>query len=252
MNAEQLRRLEINGGTVTADSTWRLSLSPLLTGYANAQLDDYGNGRSRRHYPWQPGLSMSLQARFSHNADELVGTAGFGFWNAPFGDPTIPFPALPQATWFFYASPPNDLPLASEGSGQGWFAATIDATTWQAWAMAPLAPLVLLLNQLHQLRRLIWPKVQQGLGISFMPIKNDLQQWHEYKLSWQPNGCAFYVDGDCLLRTKHSPRGPLGFVCWIDNQYMIATSNGRFRSGTLPVSTPQWLEIDNLHITPSL
>jgi hypothetical protein len=251
MDVEQLRRLEINGGRITAVSPLRLTLPIIASGYADAQIDDYGNGRSRRHYSWRPGLEMSLQARFSHNADQLMGTAGFGFWNAPFGDPTIPLPAFPQATWFFYASPPSNLPLAPHSPGQGWFASTLDATTWKAWSMAPLAPIVLLLNQIQTLRRFIWPKVQQGLGISFMPITTDIRQWHEYKLSWQPHGCTFYVDSDCVLQTTHSPRGPLGFVCWLDNQYMVATSNGRFRAGTLPISTRQWLEIDHLRIIPS-
>jgi hypothetical protein len=214
-------------------------------GYTDAQIDDY-SGRSRRHYPWQPGVELSLQARFSHSVNDLVGTAGFGFWNAPFGDPTVPWPTLPQAVWFFYASPPNDLPLASTGPGRGWFAATLDATTSRALAMAPFAPIVLLLNQITAVRRQLWPRVQQRLGISFAPIELDMTAWHDYRLLWRAEGSAFFVDGRLLLQTPHSPCGPLGFVCWLDNQYMVATANGRFRWGTLPVNTNQWLEVQNL------
>ena len=189
-----------------------------------------------------------MRARFSHEAEDLVGTAGFGFWNAPFGDPTVPWPTLPQATWFFFGSPPNDLPLAHNAPGQGWFAATLDATTWRALRIAPLAPAVLLLNQFGGLRRRIWPWVQKQLQISFQPIAQRMTDWHAYKLDWQQSGCSFWVDGTLIHKTPFSPRGPLGFVCWIDNQYLVATASGRFRWGTLPVQSPQFLEVDDLQI----
>lgn len=242
-----LRHLEINGGQVKTGHLLRCTLPAIMDGYADAQVDDYG-GRTRRHYPWQPGISLSLQARFSHNRDALVGTAGFGFWNAPFGDPTVPWPALPQAVWFFFGSSPTDLPLASHGLGQGWFAATLDATTAQALLMAPLTPFVLLLNQITAVRRRLWPWVQQRLGISFAPINVAMREWHDYRLLWQPEGCHFFVDNQLLLQTPHSPRGPLGFVCWLDNQFMVVRADGRFRWGTLPVTTKQWLEVQNLKL----
>ena len=102
----------------------------------------------RGQYPWSPGTRLRLRARFSHPPDQLIGTAGFGFWNAPFGDPTVRRPALPQACWFFFASAPTDLPLAPAGPGRGWFAATMDATGGSALALIPLAPALLLLNQI--------------------------------------------------------------------------------------------------------
>ena len=248
MKQPTLRHLQINGGIVESGPPLRLHLPAVEQSYADAQVDDYG-GRSRRHYPWRPGVELALQARFSHGVNDLVGTAGFGFWNAPFGDPTVPWPALPQAAWFFYASPPNDLPLAPAGPGRGWFAATLDATTGQALLMAPFAPFVLLVNRITAVRRRFWPWLQQRLGISFASIEEDMVAWHDYRLVWRPEGSAFFVDGRPLLQTRHSPRGPLGFVCWLDNQYMVATANGRFRWGTLPVETDQWLEVQNMSIT---
>ncbi len=215
-------------------------------GYANAQIDDCV-GR-RKAYPWRPGTQLTLRARFSHEANELVGTAGFGFWNAPFGDPTVPWPMLPQATWFFFGSPPNDLPLAQSEPGRGWFAATLDATTWRAISLIPLAPPVLLLNQFSSLRRKIWPWVQKKLQISFQPIAEPMTEWRDYQLNWRKIGCDFLVNGRLIHQTPFSPRGPLGFVCWMDNQYMVATANGRFRWGTLPIETSQWLEVENLKI----
>jgi hypothetical protein len=77
-----------------------------------------------------------------------------------------------------------------------------------------------------------------------------MTEWHTYQLIWRKSGCEFLVDGRLIHQTTFSPRGPLGFVCWIDNQYMVATANGRFRWGTLPVKQQQWLEIDALAIVP--
>lgn len=249
--AGNFRFLEMNGGQVLGERPYPLhplkfQLPICLTGYTNAQIDDC-LGR-RKAYPWRPGTQLKLRACFSHEAAQLVGTAGFGFWNAPFGDPTVPWPGLPQAAWFFFGSPPNDLPLAQHGLGQGWFAATLDATTWQAVCLTPLAPPVLLLNQFARLRRKIWPWVQKYLQISFQPIAATMADWHEYQLIWRESGCDFLLDGRLIHQTPFSPRGPLGFVCWIDNQYMVATANGRFRWGTLPVTTPQFLELDALQI----
>lgn len=245
------RILEMNGGAVRGErpyspNPFTLHLPPCANGYTDAQIDDCVG--ARRDYPWQPGTHLSLRARFSHEADRLVGTAGFGFWNAPFGDPSKPVPTLPQATWFFFGSPPTDLPLAQAGPGQGWFAATLDATTWRALAIAPLAPPVLLLNQFAALRRRIWPWVQKRLQIFCQPIEENMSDWHEYQLFWRKSGCEFWVDGCLSHHTPFSPRGPLGFVCWIDNQFMVATANGRFRWGTIPVAAAQFLEVENLQI----
>jgi hypothetical protein len=244
------RLLELNGGFVEMGPPLRLTLPPVAAGYADAQIDDYGLPaiRRRRDYPWQPGVRLRLQARFSHEAGALQGTAGFGFWNAPFGDPTVPRPALPQAVWFFYASAPSDLPLPPAGPGRGWFMATIDATRPAALALAPTAPLALLLHQLPPLRRRLWPFIRRCLGISFRPLSLTMSNWHSYELRWQTTGSTFIVDGQTLFRTPHAPRGPLGFVAWLDNQYMILTPTGRIGWGILATGQTQWLELAALQI----
>jgi hypothetical protein len=249
-NPDTWRRLEINGGLVATGPSLRLALPPLALGYADAQLDDYGLPavKRRRDYPWQPGVRLSLRARFSHEAGVLQGTAGFGFWNAPFGDPTVPWPALPQAVWFFYASTPSDLPLPLSGPGRGWFVATIDAARPAALALAPAAPLALLLHQLPPLRRRLWPFIRRRLGISFEPLTAVMTAWHHYELHWETAGSTFKVNGQTVFRTPHAPRGPLGFVAWLDNQYMVVTVNGRMRWGTLTTSETQWLELAGLKI----
>lgn len=256
MGKRQFRHLEINGGIVTGERPMRLLLPPVPQGYADAQINDYGpDGAkmkwSRGHFPWRPGVKLSLSARFSHPVAELAGTAGFGFWNAPFGDPSIRWPALPQATWFFYASPATNLPLALSGPGRGWFASTLDATTASALALAPFAPMVLLLHQSARLRRRIWPAVRRRLRISYAQIAADITDWHTYELHWLPHGCRFYVDGRTVLQTPFTPRGPLGFVCWLDNQYMVVTIRGRVSWGVLSTQQTQWLEVADLNLEES-
>lgn len=236
-----MRYLEIGGGRVEflADGGQRLWLPATGRSYADAQLDDYG-GLKRRAYPHRPGTSLSLVARFSHPAGTLLGTAGFGFWNAPYGDPAVRWPVLPQAVWFFYASAPNDLPF---GPGRGWFAATMDAGRGRALAWAPFAPVVILLNRRAAWRKRLWPAVQSGLGIRYALLPGDMTDWHSYWLDWTPAGCQFKVDDQLILQTPFAPRGPLGFVAWLDNQYLIASPTGRIAAGLLPLSHPQWLEI---------
>jgi hypothetical protein len=57
------------------------------------------------------------------------------------------------------------------------------------------------------------------------------------------------VDSQEVLRALTPPRGPLGFVTWIDNQYAIATPRGRLRFGAL-ATNEQWLELASFSIQP--
>ncbi|MGB1253019.1 MAG: hypothetical protein ACPG8W_20565 [Candidatus Promineifilaceae bacterium] len=213
--------------------------------YHNAQLDDYGDLR-RGALPWRAGVRLELEAQFSHGVDELVGTAGFGFWNAPYGRGV----ALPQAVWFFFASEPNNLPLNKNGAGRGWFASTIDAGSWRAKRLIPLAPLALVGNQFGRIQNTIMPPIMNQLGISFQPLTVPITQRNRYALEWQKNGSCFYINDQIVFQTNHSPRGPLGFIAWIDNQYAIVTPRGNLRAGALKIPQTQWLEVGEIDIKP--
>lgn len=214
--------------------------------YTNAQIDDYAT-LPRRAFRWRPPLRLRLAARFSHEQDALRGTAGFGFWNDPFLMTGWRMPALPDALWFFFASPPSNMPLATGVPGYGWKGSTINATRPQAWRWAALVPVLIMLMRRSQWQRCLWPILQRDLGVAEMRLDQAMTEWHEYVIDWSKSATHFAVDGQIVLRGP-SPRGPLGLVIWIDNQWMVATPAGRFGHGVLALQNTQWLEVRDVVI----
>lgn len=217
--------------------------------YTDAQIDDY-QGLPRRQFPWRPPVTLRVRARFSHPADQLKGTAGFGFWNDPFAMTGRRIPALPRAVWFFFASPPSDMALALNVPGFGWKAATLDAIRLPALVLAPAAPLAIALINLRPLYRWLWPPIQRALAIGEASLEGfaDMTTWHDYRLEWRSNSAHFYVDDRLALETPFAPRGPLGFVMWLDNQYAIANPQGRFGWGVLDAPGEQWMAVEDFSI----
>ena len=234
--------LEFGGNTL------RLVTTDAVAGqYSDAQIDDY-QGLARRDFLWRPPLYLTVRARFSHPAGELRGTAGFGFWNDPFMMTGLRWPALPRVVWFFYASSPSNMKLDINTPGYGWKAATLDALRWPFFALLPTAPLAIPLMNIDRLYRTFWPIGQRAINVSEALVPVEMTGWHTYTIDWQEKGVAFTIDGHLLLSCNTSPRGPLGFVMWLDNQYMAATPWGQFKSGLLAAPGRQWLEVSQLEI----
>lgn len=238
---------EINGGRVIPGISLELALVQAQSGYANSQIDDYGDFK-RKHYRWHPGTYLRLSACFAPGSEILLGTAGFGFWNTPFGDPRVLLPTLPKAAWFFYASDPTDLPLALDEPGRGWFVSTIDATATRVKAMLPFFPAALLVNNIKFVEKRLWPAIRRQLKISFAKIESPMDEWHRYELIWSSTNCSFNIDGEPILKTPFSPAGPMAFVAWIDNQYLIATPRGRIKWGTHTISKGQSLFLRDIEV----
>ncbi|HCI78456.1 MAG TPA: hypothetical protein DHW02_02055, partial [Ktedonobacter sp.] len=139
-----------NGTLQVVDGTLRMGFGMAQEGYyTDAQIDDYA-GLVRASFPWRPPLKMEVRARSSHSSaisvrdDEdtsvLRGTAGFGFWNYPFsvrGDILM----LPEAVWFFYASPPSNMALVPGVPGWGWKAQVVHSM--RVGAVASVIPTAL-------------------------------------------------------------------------------------------------------------
>jgi hypothetical protein len=215
--------------------------------YSNAQIDDY-QGLARREFLWQPPLYMRVRASFSHPDGILKGTAGFGFWNDPFLMTGWRLPSLPRAVWFFYASPPSNMKLDLQTPGFGWKAATLDAWRWPFPALLPFAPLAVPLLRLRSLYWLCWPFAQRAMQVSEALISVRMTEWHTYELCWGTDQVRFVVDEQTVLHCRTSPHGPLGFVLWLDNQYMVATPWGQFQYGLLTGPAEQWLAVSELTI----
>ena len=212
--------------------------------YTNAQIADYDYQTFAMR--WSPPLHMRVTAHASAPASHLRGTAGFGFWNHPLSTGRK---RLPKAVWFFFGSPPGGLNLAYGVSGVGWQAMTVDLMRPRALALAPLGLPVVLLNQIPALYRRLWPRLQRLLSVSDQPLDGALlAETHVYEIQWRSYGVAFYIDGDVVHVTPNSPSGGMGFVAWIDNQYMRVSPRGRFAWGLLPLEQPQSLVLDEVEI----
>jgi hypothetical protein len=229
---------------------WHLEIPPGEAGvYRLAQLDDYHN-RSRRNLPWRAPLGLSLDARVS--AESLPGTWGFGLWNDPFGL-SLGFgatsgrvPVLPNAIWFFHASPPNYLSFRDDQPSQGFLAGTFASPRWPALMLVPgllMAPLLTLRPMAQALRRLASRIIQEQSSL----VSIDVTQWNTYRLDWTQNHAVLWVNEQVALESPVSPRGPLGLVLWIDNQYAAFTPEGRIGFGTL-ANPSAWLELKNIEI----
>ena len=249
----EMVRLEIGDGVVkeTPSGSIKLEIPPTASGYANAQIDDY-RSLPRRKFPWEPPLSLSLQARASHI--QPLGTLGFGFWNDPFsfsfgqGGATRKLPTSPKALWFFYGSYPNNLSLASNVPGYGWKAASLDSINLPALFLSPIAACAFILSKIPFFRGWTIRKALRQVTAYESLLSPMLNEWHTYSLTWLSGEATFEVDGETVLHAPQVPAGPLGFVAWIDNQYAVATPEDGFRFGVLPLKEAQWLEISDLQL----
>ncbi len=228
---------------------WRFQLTDASErAYSNAQIDDY-HSLPRAEFPWRPPVQMTVRARFSHAVDQLCGTAGFGFWNRPTALSRRHPPALPSAIWFFFASRPSNLVLDAVVPGYGWKAATIEARWRHALPLLPWLALSAPAMHVRALRHRLWPMSQRVFRIREALLDDvDVTAWHTYRLDWRLEGSRFEVDGRAIMTGAPGPRGPLGFVLWMDNQYAVVTPWGRVGHGLLSRSGQQWLEISELDI----
>lgn len=227
----------------------RLTDQPTPDGvYTNAQLADYDYETFTMR--WRPPLRLTVTAQASAPAGGLRGTAGFGFWNHPLSPSRKRrLPRLPKAIWYFFASPPGSLDLAYGVAGPGWKAMTFDLTRPRALALAPLALPVVLLNRWPTLYRRVWPPLQRVLSVSAHRLDGRLlAERHTYTIDWRQNGATFTIDGATVHETRVSPSGGVGFVAWIDNQYMRVSPRGDFGWGLLPLAAPQSLWLDAVEI----
>lgn len=235
---------QMGAGAVTQIATQTILHVPSAshTMYSNAQIASY---QRRTDFDLYPPIRMTVTAW----ADgQLQGTAGFGLWDHPFA-PGERGVRLPKAAWFFHSSPPNNMALAKGIPGYGWKAATFDATRWQFFALLPAAPMGALLMRIPTLYNLLWGIGQRAIGVSEHLLDSSLlTKNHTYCLDWYADRVVFSVDDAEVMTTDLSPRGALGFIAWVDNQYAIVTPQGRLGFGLLDVYQSQSLILEQIRI----
>jgi len=224
---------------------WRFDIPDGTRGaYRLAQLDDYAD-LSRRHFHHAPPWTWRLHSKVS--SSNLPGTWGFGLWNDPFGfslgsgGTEGRLPVLPNAAWFFHASPPNWLSFREGIPANGFFAGTIYSPHLPPLLLAPDL-LALPFLGLRPISRLLRQLAGQTILQDAMAISVDVTKWHEFSVQWLREYTEFKIDGVTILQTSISPEPPLGLVLWIDNQFAAWTSEGRLGYGTLD-NPAAWLEI---------
>ncbi len=252
--------------------------------YRFAQLDDY-TSLPRGRFSSRPPLTLSLRARASGNS--IAGTWGFGLWNDPFGlslgfgGNPFRLPTLPNAIWFFHASPENWLSFSGRSSrpnqradsevfakhpvrarlraksgdfairpGNGFLAQTFRSpnipSVFLGLAGIPAFPFLATRRTRKWLRRLAGCVVREdGVRLSV-----DAAQWHVYRLEWSPTRSAFWVDNALALETSVNPRPPLGLVIWLDNQFAAFTPEGKIGFGVL-AGEAAWLEVEDIVLRPT-
>jgi len=230
---------------------WHLEIPGGKPGrYRLAQLDDYSH-LARSKFNWNSPLCFHIKARASSN--KIPGTWGFGFWNDPFGismgvkGSQRKFPTLPNCAWFFMASPPNILSLYDQIPGQGNLVNVFRSTR---------IPLILKISALFGIPFLTIPSLSRTIrkwarryvkqeGSKFTC---DLEAWHDYRIVWEVSEVRFLVDDRLVFQTALTPRGPLGLVIWIDNQYASWTGDGKIGVGTLVNPEAAWIELSQIEV----
>ena len=236
--------------------------------YRDAQLDDYSQ-LPRHKFPHRPSsplrISLSLRARTSSISP--AGTWGFGLWNDPFGlslgfgGSPFHLPALPNAAWFFYASPQNYLSFADNKPAQGFLAQTFRSPKFHPLLM--FAGLTLPFSR-KLTRKLLGKVIQEDATSLWSPTACcqdmqerapalqsqgvDVTQWHRYRLEWEAKRTAWYVDDALVFESPISPKPPLGVIIWIDNQYAAFTPEGKIAFGVLE-GEEEWLEVEDIVIS---
>src|SRR5689334_10129224 len=195
----------IGGGKLASEnSRLRMTLESARQGeYSDAQIDDYGS-IARSHFPWRPPLRMSVVARSSlpaatvgnryESAGTLRGTAGFGFWNYPFsvkGDILM----LPEAVWFFYASPPSNMALVPGIPGWGWKAQVVHSMRVESLISVLPTALATGWGRITGNTQPASRWLQRLSGAREAELGVEMTDWHMYTLEWRVGSATFWVDG---------------------------------------------------------
>ncbi len=247
------------GSLQVSNSILRMKFDSAQDGiYTDAQIDDQHTKLMKPDFPWRAPLRMTVRARSSHPAATaestkdskgiLRGTAGFGFWNKPVVLERDLI-TLPDAIWFFYASPPSNMALVPNTPGWGWKAQVVHSMRLGAVANAVPLSVAALYGRVTGDVKPASRWMQRMTGTTEAILSDDMTKWHTYVLEWRKDMATFWVDGKLVLKKRVSITRPLAFIAWIDNAYAIATPRGELKFGAIETGS-QWFEMDSVKIEP--
>ncbi len=245
-------RVSSGGAIEPIDRGWRLSIpAGGAARYRLAQLDDHQN-IARSRYPYRTPVHFELEARAS--AADLPGTWGFGLWNDPYGISFVPgngmfrLPAMPNALWFFNSSPVCYLSFRDDKPGNGFLAQVFSSPAFDPLLIR--AGLAFPFSR-RATRRMLARLIDEDAVRIDRPDRDepfDVTAWHHYAMDWTAAGTRLTVDQGCVLDTPISPRGPLGIVIWIDNQFAAYTPQGKVSFGVQRNDAPAWMDIRDVRV----
>jgi len=210
---------------------------------SDAEIGDY-RAMPRAQLLWSPPLRMTARARMSHRAGEMLGTAGFGFWNDPF-DWVGKAQAPPNALWFFYASPQSNMAFVPNMRGHGWKAALLNAGQADKLTMA----IGNFIFRLPGMSKMVFALAQTRINAHEQLLDEvALKDWHAYRIDWLEREAIFFVDGIEVCRANNPPRMPLGFVAWVDNNAAALGAGRAFAFKRIAISQRQWMEMEFVRI----
>jgi hypothetical protein len=171
----------------------------------------------------------------------LLGTAGLGFWNnfGPLWSDRMEI--NPNWIWLYYASPQSNLSL-TDGPVHGWKASIVKGGKGGRLTMA-------VTNWLMQ-----FPRIGKALSGIRMPAEEvsldtvDFTVWHDLVLEWLPEQVRFELDGQTVMSAAVRLPAPMGFACWLDNNYASCDPAGDMQIGSLAIPEAQVLELSRIEI----
>jgi len=103
--------------------------------------------------------------------------------------------------------------------------------------------------RIPMLYQLLWPIAQRAMGVSeYLLDLNLLTKPHTYTLDWLDDSLEFGIDGLVVHKSPVAPRGAMGFVAWIDNQYAIVKPQGSMSFGYASIQNEQSLILTDIKL----
>ena len=215
-------------------------------GTSNAQLDDY-HWKKRKDFSLTPPLKLQLEAKWIFTGDLPQGTSGFGLWNDPFMMTGWRWPSLPQAFWFFVGCPKSQLSLLPKLRHH----TGLRAFQVNAWSASFLKHILLWLLRgpfwnVNKWREKWLPKLCSDIELCEYFLSLDLREWQKFEIVWTKSEVIFKVNGLEVQNAPCSIRSRLGFVIWMDNQYLYFDPWKKIKWGSCAIENKQSLHIRNL------